>query len=110
MNVPDNFHVVIVGAGVSGICMAKKLKDLGIRFALLFFAFKQITFELFPRFTVLEKSESFGGTWYDNVYPGCACDVPSHLYSYSWCLNPSWSRKFSKQQEILSYLQKTAAR
>jgi len=90
IEVPSDFHVIIVGSGVSGVCMGKKLKDLGIQF------------------TILEKSSSLGGTWYDNTYPGCACDVPSHLYSYSFYLNPNWSRNYSKQQEILRYLQRAA--
>lgn len=92
LDVPSDFHVVIVGAGVSGICMGKKLKEMGIKF------------------TILEKGSSLGGTWHDNLYPGCACDVPSHLYSYSFFLNPSWSQNYSKQPEILAYLQRTAAR
>jgi len=91
-DVPSDYHVVIIGAGVSGICMGKKLNDLGIKF------------------TILEKSKSLGGTWYDNVYPGCACDVPSHLYSYSFFLNPGWSRNYSRQEEILAYLQRAASK
>ena len=62
------------------------------------------------RYTVLEKSSSLGGTWHDNTYPGCACDVPSHLYSYSFYPNPAWSRNYSRQREILEYLQRAAAR
>ena len=55
-------------------------------------------------FVVLEKDADLGGTWRDNRYPGCACDVPSHLYSYSFELNPDWSRMFSPQEEIWDYM------
>lgn len=89
---PPDFHVVVIGAGVSGICVGRKLKSLGLRF------------------TILEKSGSLGGTWWENTYPGCACDIPSHLYSYSFSQNPAWSRNYSRQAEILDYLQQTAAK
>jgi len=89
---PDDFRVIIFGAGVSGICMGKKLNDLGIRY------------------TILEKAPALGGTWWENIYPGAACDVPSHLYSYSFFQNPNWSRAYSHQKEILNYLQETASR
>src|ERR1700691_6274589 len=59
-------------------------------------------------FTIYEKSEGVGGTWRDNTYPGAACDVPSHLYSFSFRLNPTWSRVYAPQPEILAYLQRTA--
>jgi cation diffusion facilitator CzcD-associated flavoprotein CzcO len=62
----------------------------------------------FHDFVVLEKSEDLGGTWHHNQYPGCACDVPSPLYSYSFELNPSWSRLFAPQQEIWDYLRMCA--
>jgi len=84
---PENFQVVVIGAGVSGICIGKRLKDAGINF------------------TILEKSATLGGTWYDNRYPGVACDVPSHLYSFSFFMNPSWSRAYSHGKEIHNYLQ-----
>jgi len=89
---PDDFHVIILGAGVSGICMGKKLNDLGLRY------------------TILEKSPALGGTWWENTYPGAACDIPSHLYSYSFFQNPAWSRAYSHQAEILKYLQNAASR
>jgi len=92
LKAPEDFHVVILGAGVSGICMGKKLRDLGLKY------------------TILEKAPSLGGTWWENIYPGAACDVPSHLYSYSFFQNPYWSRAFSRQKEILEYLQDTASR
>ncbi|KAL9658217.1 hypothetical protein ABK040_012476 [Willaertia magna] len=56
-------------------------------------------------FTIFEKSNSIGGTWRENIYPGCECDVPSHLYCFSFEMNPDWSRKWSGQLEILNYLQ-----
>jgi len=89
---PDDFRVIILGAGVSGICMGKKLNDLGLRY------------------TIIEKAPALGGTWWENIYPGAACDVPSHLYSYSFFQNPNWSRAYSHQKEILRYLQDTASR
>jgi phytoene dehydrogenase-like protein len=79
--------IVIVGAGFGGIGMAIALKKAG-----------------FHDFVILEKSDDLGGTWYHNQYPGCACDVPSPLYSYSFELNPAWSRLFAPQQEIWEYL------
>ncbi|TCO35530.1 cation diffusion facilitator CzcD-associated flavoprotein CzcO [Kribbella steppae] len=85
--------VVVVGAGASGIGAAIRLLQAGI-----------------TDFTVLEKSSELGGTWRDNTYPGCACDVPSALYSYSFAPNPSWTRAFAGQSEIRSYLSDTAAR
>ncbi|MGW1343787.1 flavin-containing monooxygenase [Kribbella sp. NPDC002412] len=85
--------VVVVGAGASGLGAAIRLKQAGI-----------------TDFDVLEKSSSLGGTWRDNTYPGCACDVPSALYSYSFAPNPSWSRAFAGQSEIQAYLSDTAAR
>jgi cation diffusion facilitator CzcD-associated flavoprotein CzcO len=57
---------------------------------------------------VLERADAVGGTWRDNSYPGCACDVPSHLYSFSFAPNPGWSRSFSPQPEIWAYLRRLA--
>src|SRR5262249_4388063 len=87
------FDVLIVGAGFSGIGMAIKLREAGV-----------------DSFVVIEKSEELGGTWYDNQYPGCACDVPSHLYSYSFDCNPGWTTMFSGQREIHDYLKSCAER
>merc|ERR1712137_392064 len=84
--------VTIIGAGISGICAAIKLKEAGIPFQ------------------ILEKSAEFGGTWLDNIYPGSGCGVPSFLYSFSFAPNYKWSRKWSKQQEILNYIRDIAAR
>lgn len=58
----------------------------------------------FTQITIFEKVETLGGTWRDNTYPGCGCDVPSNLYSYSFEKNPNWSRQYSSQEEILEYL------
>ena len=62
------------------------------------------------RFTILEKSPKLGGTWWENTYPGCGCDVPSHLYSFSFLPNPDWSRVYSGQAEILDYLKRVASK
>jgi len=91
VNKRDDFNVIIVGSGIGGICLGKKLRDLGVRF------------------TILEKQQNLGGTWYENRYPGCACDIPSHLYSFSFFQNPWWSRAFSRQKEIFAYLEATVA-
>ena len=71
-------EIAIIGGGLSGMCMAIKLKEAG-----------------YENFTIFEKAETVGGTWRDNRYPGVACDVPSHLYSYSFELNPQWSHAYS---------------
>ncbi len=83
----DEHQVVIVGAGFSGIGMAARLRTMGI-----------------DDFVVLDRGNDLGGTWRDNSYPGAACDVPSNLYSFSFALNPDWSRGFSSQSEIWDYL------
>ncbi|MFD0688317.1 flavin-containing monooxygenase [Actinomadura fibrosa] len=83
--------IVIIGSGFAGLGMAIRLKQSS-----------------FHDFVVLEKSEALGGTWHDNTYPGCACDVPSHMYSFSFELNPGWSRMFAPQPEIRSYMERTA--
>ncbi len=79
-------EVVIVGSGYSGVCIAIKLKEAGI-----------------DNFTILEKEDELGGTWYINTYPGAACDVQSHLYSFSF--EPyDWSRTFPQQKELNVYI------
>jgi cation diffusion facilitator CzcD-associated flavoprotein CzcO len=83
--------VVVIGSGFSGICTAIQLKRAGRH-----------------DFVILEKADDMGGTWRDNTYPGCACDVPSHLYSFSFAPNPGWSRSFSPQPEIWAYLRRLA--
>ncbi len=80
--------VAIIGAGAGGIAMGAKLKRAGYDF------------------TIYEKSDGVGGTWRYNTYPGAACDVPSHLYSFSFELNPWWSRTYATQPEILAYLER----
>lgn len=87
------YNQLIIGAGFAGICAAIKLKEAG-----------------FNNFIILERNSHLGGTWYDNSYPGAACDVESHLYSFSFEQNPDWSRQFSPQAEILSYLERCAER
>jgi cation diffusion facilitator CzcD-associated flavoprotein CzcO len=84
-------QIIIIGTGFAGIAMAYRLKQAGLH-----------------NFIILERAAQIGGTWRDNYYPGAACDVASHLYSFSFAPNPSWSRKFSPQQEILDYLKKCA--
>lgn len=83
----NDVDVVILGAGFSGLCMAIKLKEAGIN-----------------SFVILEKASEVGGTWRDNTYPGCACDVQSHLYSYSFEGNPDWSESYAGWQEIQDYI------
>ena len=83
----DILEVLIVGAGFSGLGMAIKLLEAGTR-----------------NFLVIEKEDEIGGTWYANQYPGCACDIPSHLYSFSFDRNPDWSRMYSGRDEIQQYL------
>lgn len=84
-------HVAIVGAGFGGLGMAMRLERAG-----------------FGDFVVLERAGDVGGTWRDNTYPGCACDVPSHLYSLSFALKGDWSRSFAEQPEIQQYLRQVA--
>jgi cation diffusion facilitator CzcD-associated flavoprotein CzcO len=80
-------NVAIIGTGFAGLCMAIRLKQKGEE-----------------DFVLYEKAETLGGTWRDNTYPGCGCDVPSNLYSLSFEQNPNWSTKFASQSEILQYL------
>jgi cation diffusion facilitator CzcD-associated flavoprotein CzcO len=84
-------RVVIVGAGFAGIGAAIRLKQEGI-----------------DDLVLLERAADVGGTWQANTYPGCQCDIPSHLYSYSFALNPDWSRTYSLQPEIWAYLRRVA--
>lgn len=80
-------HVAIIGTGFGGLGAAIRLKQDGEQ-----------------DFVILERASAIGGTWRDNTYPGCACDVQSHLYSFSFDLNPNWSRSYSPQPEIWEYL------
>ncbi len=86
---PEHVRVCVAGTGFSGLGMAIKLQQEGIQ-----------------DFVVLERASGVGGTWRDNTYPGCACDVPSHLYSFSFAPNSEWSHVFSRQPEIRSYLER----
>lgn len=86
------YDVAIIGAGFSGICMAIELKKKGIE-----------------NFCILEKSDSLGGTWHHNTYPGAECDIPSALYSYSFEPYPHWEYKWSHQDQILEYLKYCAS-
>ena len=84
-------RVAIIGAGFSGIGMAIRLLDDGV-----------------DDFYVLERADDLGGTWRDNTYPGCQCDIPSALYSFSFAPNPDWSRLYPLQSEIREYLRRIA--
>jgi 4-hydroxyacetophenone monooxygenase len=80
----EQFHVLVIGAGMSGLLQALRLKEAGIPF------------------TVVEKNDSVGGTWYENNYPGCRVDIANHFYSYSF--EPyAWSEYFSRRDELLAY-------
>ncbi|MGP4004363.1 flavin-containing monooxygenase [Streptomyces sp. 8N706] len=81
-------RVAVIGSGFGGLGAAVRLRRAGI-----------------TDFTVLERAGAVGGTWRDNGYPGCACDVPSHLYSFSFAPNPAWPRAFSGQPHIRAYLE-----
>jgi cation diffusion facilitator CzcD-associated flavoprotein CzcO len=91
--VDTSVDVLIVGAGFAGLGMSIALRRAGME-----------------SFLVIEKGDDVGGTWRDNRYPGCACDIPSHLYSFSFDLNPNWSRMFAPQPEIWDYLRQCAKR
>ncbi|WP_327360110.1 alpha/beta hydrolase fold domain-containing protein [Streptomyces sp. NBC_01296] len=84
-------QIAIVGAGISGLCMAATLRRAGI-----------------DTFTVYEKAADLGGVWRDNTYPGLRCDIQSRVYCYSFAPNPSWSKLYSPQEEILEYLRRVA--
>ncbi len=86
-------QVLIIGSGFAGLGMAIKLREAGIE-----------------DFQILERGSDVGGTWRDNHYPGCACDVQSHLYSFSFEPNPDWTRMFARQPEIRAYLEKCASK
>ena len=83
-------RVAVIGAGLGGIAMGIQLAAAGYDF------------------TIFDRGDGFGGTWRNNTFPGAACDVPSHFYSYSFALNPRWSKTFANQPEILAYLERVA--
>ncbi|MFC8197243.1 flavin-containing monooxygenase [Streptomyces sp. NPDC060006] len=84
----EHVRVAVIGSGFGGLGAAVRLRREGV-----------------TDFVVLERAGSVGGTWRDNSYPGCACDVPSHLYSFSFAPNPDWPRSFSGQEHIRAYLE-----
>lgn len=84
----ENFSVIVVGAGMSGICTGIKLSEAGIDY------------------TILEKNAAVGGTWYENSYPDCGVDTPNHFYSYSFERNANWSGYFSKRDELHGYFER----
>ena len=88
---PPHHRVAVIGSGFAGIGMAVRLKQAGL-----------------DDFVILERANELGGTWRDNDYPGAACDVPSHLYSWSFALYPTWSRTFSRRPEIWDYMKRVA--
>jgi 4-hydroxyacetophenone monooxygenase len=89
--IPEGFRVVVIGAGLSGLCMAIELDAAGIDYV------------------VLEKDPDLGGTWLENVYPGCGVDTPGHLYTFSFAPNPNITRYFAKRDEVHDYLQALTA-
>lgn len=84
---------VVIGAGMAGLLSAIKLREAG-----------------FSDVAIYEKADRLGGTWRENTYPGIACDVPSHLYTYTFAPNPDWSHAFAPGPEILAYLENVATR
>ena len=86
-----NISVAIIGAGMSGLCMAAKLQDAGV-----------------DDFTIFESADEVGGTWRDNTYPGLHCDVPSRFYSYSFRPNPEWSHLLPPGSEVQTYFRRVA--
>ena len=90
-SIPRDFRVAIIGAGLSGVCMAIKLAAAGVDFV------------------VLEKDDDLGGTWLENVYPGCGVDTPGHLYAFSFAPNPDITTYFAKRDEVQAYIQRVAA-
>ncbi|MEX1218087.1 MAG: NAD(P)/FAD-dependent oxidoreductase, partial [Acidimicrobiales bacterium] len=82
-------ELAIIGSGFGGLGAGVMALDSGI-----------------DSFLILERSDAVGGTWRDNTYPGCACDIPSHLYSFSFAQNPDWSRSYPAQPEIEEYLER----
>ena len=90
-NAPHHHRIAIVGSGFAGLGAAVKLKQAGIE-----------------DFVVLERTADVGGTWNVNTYPGCQCDIPSHLYSFSFAPNPDWTRTYSLQPEIWEYLRRVS--
>ncbi|KAH8655197.1 hypothetical protein BX600DRAFT_385523 [Xylariales sp. PMI_506] len=93
---PTKLRVACVGAGASGLCLAYKMERMMV----------PDSWEL----TLFEKNPHFGGTWYENTYPGVACDIPSPLYTFSWDPKPDWSHYFAYGDEIQRYFEDFAER
>lgn len=87
----NDVRVIVIGAGMAGILTAIRLREYG-----------------YENFVIYEKSDRVGGTWRENTYPGLACDVPAHLYTYSFEPNPEWSRYFAPGEEIQAYFERVA--
>ena len=88
----SGMSVLIVGAGISGLCMAAKLIEAGVSFR------------------IVEKNPDVGGTWYENTYPGARVDAPSHFYAFSFAPNPDWSHYYANREEIYRYLRELSER
>lgn len=86
-----HYRVAVIGGGLGGVGLGVRLLEAGI-----------------DDFVICERNDSVGGTWFEHTYPGCACDIPTHLYSYSFARNPNWSRLFPRQEEILAYVRGVA--
>ena len=93
---PAKLRVACVGAGASGLCLAYKMEKM----------LEPGSWEL----TLFEKNAQFGGTWYENTYPGVACDIPSHDYNFTWDPKPDWSTFFASGEEIQGYFENFAER
>ena len=90
---PAHTPIAIIGAGFAGMGMGIRLLQSGV-----------------DDFVIMERDSDVGGTWSANTYPGCQCDIPSHLYSFSFAPNPDWTRTYPKQPEMRSYLRKVRRR
>lgn len=90
-NAPNDLRIAIIGAGMAGILSTVKLREAGL-----------------TNYVIYEKANRLGGTWRENSYPGIACDVPSHLYSYSFEPNPDWTHQYSPGAEIQAYFEGVA--
>ena len=87
-------RIIVIGAGASGLNVIRNTKV----------HMKNVELQVY------EKNGVVSGTWFENSYPGCACDIPSHNYQYSWEPNPSWSEYYASQKEIRAYLEKAATK
>ena len=90
LDAPADFRVLIIGAGMSGLCAAIRLKQAGVNFS------------------IIEKNATVGGTWLENSYPGCGVDTPNHFYSYSFAPHHDWSMLFAKRRELWDYFERVA--